>query len=173
MIRILLTATAAVLLAASASDPAVCQTGTQPYSATVFGHRTVTQDWTYTLENTSEDANYTVWLLQIEVDEQTEVLSASRSTGWAVDISVPHFVTWIATSSELMKGESNSGFGVTYCVCPQYQNWSAMFNNIGDPSECPSDGGSIRMAETPEPSALAALLVGLAAVFRPRRKSHA
>ena len=90
-----------------------------------------------------------------------------------MDISVPHFVTWIATGSELMKGESNNGFGVTYSVSPQYQDWSAMFNNIGDPSECPSDGGSIRMAQAPEPSALATLLVGLAALFRPRKKSRA
>ena len=63
MIKVPLTATVAVLLAASASDPAVCQTGTQPYSAAVYGNRTTTQNWTYKLE-VPANTNYTVWLMQ-------------------------------------------------------------------------------------------------------------
>ena len=152
MIRTLLITVAAATVAAGASDPAICQTGTQPYSATVFGSRIanrVQEEWTYTLANTSDDANYTVWLLQIEVDEATQALSAVKPTGWAVDLSVPNFVTWIATGKELTKGEVNDGFGITFSANPEYQNWSAMFNNIGDPSECPSDGGIVRMAGCP------------------------
>lgn len=176
MIRTLLIAAAAAVLAVGAADPAVCQTDAQIYGANVLGTRApnqVQEKWTYTLANTSDDANYTVWLLQIEVDEGTEVLSATKPANWAFDLSVPHFVTWIATGEGLLKGEFNTAFGITFSTAPQYQNWSAMFNNIGDPNECPSDGGVIRTAAVPEPTSLAAVLFGLGTFIRLKKKSKA
>lgn len=173
MIRAFLTAVAAISLAAGSCGSALCQ-AEQPYGAAVYGVRTASgsgsETWTYTLQNTSTSPEYTILLVQIEVDEGTDVVSASAPTGWEVDIKMPHFITLSCIGDDLLAGKSAYGFDVVYSACPEFQNWSAMFKNAFDPYESPADGGMVDIAAVPEPATLTALLIGLAALARPLKR---
>ncbi|MCE5323731.1 PEP-CTERM sorting domain-containing protein [bacterium] len=144
--------------------PAMCQAiGAQQYSALVMGQPVDIGDpsaWVYTLTNTSASANYTIWLLAIEVDESTDVLNVSSPSGWACDTSVPHFISWMYVTNELYAGESENGFQAEYSAAPAYQSWTVMFNNIDNPGESPSEFGVLETA-VPEPASMIAMLVGI------------
>ncbi|MCL5104663.1 MAG: hypothetical protein M1133_11210 [Armatimonadetes bacterium] len=153
-----------VVVVASISTVAWCQLpGEQPYNAQVWGSPLKVagpEAWSYTVTNTSTSLNYTVWLVSIEVDEGAEINNVYTPVGWAADWSEPHFITLISTSTDLAAGQSKSGFVAEYSSRPVYQNWSAMFNNIADPFESPTTGGSV-LTNLPEPGSLAVLIVGL------------
>lgn len=126
--------------------------------------------WSYTVWNTSSSPNYTVWLFAIGIDEGVDVTNVFSPDGWAADASVPQFVTWTSTMTDLPAGQSKTGFVAEFSATPTNQTWSAMFNNLADPYEMPTDGGPI--ITVPEPGSLTALIAGLgfaAGLLRKRR----
>ena len=150
------------------------QPGEQPYSALVVGTRTAgaaSVTWAYEVINTSSSDVYNLWLVAIEVDDDSDLLAAVSPAGWIADhTSQPHFVTWINFVSEIPAGQSETGFEVTFSAEPAYQTYSAMFNNIENPGETPVDFGDVLV---PEPASAAALMVGLTSLvaFLFRRRS--
>lgn len=165
--RILLTAIAVLSATACVSKMASCQTGIQPYSAMFIGNQVNGANlWNYTLINTSESNVYTVILVQLEVDEQTQVVRAPNVAGWYVDPTIPNFVTWASKYDGLTAGQSVTDFAVEFSKKPEFQNWTALFNNIDDPGEYPSDNGVVLNASAvPEPGGLASFAVGLISFF--------
>ena len=153
--------------------PASCEeAGGQPYSAMVVGavvSSDMSETWTYTVTNTSQNPVYALWLMAIEVDEATDVASVVGPPGWAVDDSQPHFVTWIDFAGEVAAGASQTGFEVTFSGSPAYQMYSVMFDNTENPGETPVDFGSVLI---PEPASACALLVGLVSLGALRVRRH-
>jgi hypothetical protein len=137
----------------------------QQYSAQVFGQPVTigSNTWEYSLTNTSPITDYTVWLLAIELDEATDVISTPSPTGWACDTSVPHFISWMYIASELPAGQSQAGFTADLSKTPEYQLWTVMFNNIRNPGESPSDCG--KLGAVPEPASLVGLLAGISSII--------
>lgn len=153
--------------------------GEVPYGASVVGtppSGTASLSWTYRVTNTSAFDRYTLWLVAIEVDEDTEVLGAISPDGWAVDYeSQPHFVTWMCYATELPRDTSQDGFGITFDGQPGYQMYSAMFTNTENPGDTPVDFGDVILGagQTPEPTSAAALVLGLSSIVGIRlRKRH-
>lgn len=133
------------------------------YSATVVGQRTEGSDaviWTYSIENSSTDENYSLWLLAVEVDKECNVLDVSFPSGWAADTSQDHFITWICTENDLAAGQKAQGFSVVFDRLPEIQTYEAMFNNT-ETGEYPTEIGNVSLI-VPEPGSVIALLGGLA-----------
>lgn len=160
MTRVILLA-AAVMAIALTGGPV---TADEPYNAQVLGIPTGSSSltsWTYTVTNTSPSPDYTIWLVQIEVDEGTKVVSALGPSGWATmyEPGTESYVMWFCTSADLPVGESLGGFRANFDSEPAYQSWTAQFNNTQNPGENPVGFGSVL---TPEPGGIAAMLMGLA-----------
>lgn len=146
---------------------AICpQTCAQQYSALVNGQPAGvgSNTWEYSLTNTSSNINYTVWLLAIEIDEGTNVISTHSPTGWACDTTVPHFISWMYVASELPAGQSQPGFTANFSTAPAYQLWTVMFNNTENPGESPSDYGTLETV-VPEPVSMVGLVMGIASLI--------
>ena len=148
---------------------AVC--ASLPYSAdiTAIKSTTIPNTWIYTISNTSTSPQYVLWLVGIEVDEETDVLNTVTPVGWSVDIeSQPHFITWIYQSGELEAGDVQGGFTASFSCTPAFQSFTALMNNA-ETGEAPCVDGNVL---TPEPTGAAILLAGLApmAAFALRRR---
>ncbi len=140
--------------AAAWSDPfGAAVTATPPGPSAV-------ESWVYTLTNTSSSPDYVAWLLQIEVDVQTAVISSTSPKGWmaSVDPQTPNLVTWFCSGDYLTSKASLSGFGVTYTSKPLYQGWTVMLDNEQVPGDSPVVFGDVVI---PEPGSALAVLVGV------------
>lgn len=178
--RAFLIAIAVLVLALSASTPTMAWSidGTQLFSAAVSGENittTVPQTWVYTLKNTSPSSVYEISLLQIDVDEGTDIISAFKPAGWdEPNLDVENFVSWTCNrnaSFRIKAGQSINEFKVVFSKKPEYQNWSVMFVNT-ESDESPADGGAVVMGSpVPEPTSLAAFVVGLASLVGLRKRS--
>lgn len=142
-----------------------------PYSAVVVGTQvgTQTNNWTYTIVNTSTDINYTVWCLQVEVDMDTLISSVTTPSGWSANWKIPHVIQWTAVSGNLAADNLRSGFGVLFNLEPAYQNWTANFDNTIDQDDAPVCFGVV---STPEPGSILALLVGLIGIAGINKRSN-
>jgi len=162
MTRALLVAVAAIAAASFAAP-----TAAEPYGACVIGALAspLSQSvWDYKLVNNSSSADYSICLVQIDIDADTFVIGATAPNGWTAyfeQASLDHFVTWICGSSELQANDELSGFQAVFTQRPAYQGWSAQFSNSQDPDETLSESGEV---VTIEPGACAALLTGLMSV---------
>ncbi len=135
----------------------------ESYSATVVAQKVsevAGDQWVYTVSNTSTNPDYVIWLLQIEVDEQTITAGASSPQYWHVDLDVPGLVFWSTSQSGgyVQSGSSNDGFQASYESEPAYQYWTVMFKNITVPEDTPVEFGDVIV---PEPGAAAGIFVGL------------
>lgn len=137
----------------------------EQYSASVTAQRilsTTGNEWVYLVRNTSPSPDYVIWLLQIEVDEQTTVMGASSPQFWHADLNVPGLVFWSTSQSGgyIQSGTSQDAFQASYDSEPAYQYWTVMFKNVTVPGDTPVDFGDVLV---PEPGS-AAVLIGLAAL---------
>ena len=153
--RVCLPALLAVLTAFSIHQAALGSA--EPYSAAVVGAvmgAPGSNAWTYAVVNTSQESCYTIWLLQIEVDELTEVASASSPRGWIVNLDTPQVIMWFTSSAAISQTQALSGFDATFGSTPNYQRWTAMFDNEEVPGNTPVDYGEVIV---PEPAAFVLL----------------
>lgn len=135
-----------------------------PFSADVTGVSSdplVTTSWIYTICNSSASQDYSIWLLQIEVDAGASVVSASSPKGWtaSIDAQMPNLVTWFCTSGYLQPQAQVTGFSAVFACSPIRQGWTVMFDNAAVPGDTPVVVGEMVM---PEPGSAAAMLAGLA-----------
>jgi len=176
-------AAAFVIIAISCAATWSVEASVQSFSALVSGNDVVgseSKSWLYTLTNTSVNADYTAWLLQIEVDTNAEALNASSPAGWIamIDEQTPNVVMWSCWDQNLESGFSLDGFGVDFSAKPSYQGWTVMFGNISDAGDNPVDYGDVDyqhiVESTPEPGMITVMLTGLtslaALAYRRRRK---
>lgn len=173
--RAFVAAVAVALLVSGIPKPAFCQSEAQTYGACITGMRIPGDEqerWSYSLQNTSSDDNYTIFMLQLEVDEDTPIVSINSPDLWTPDTTVPHFITW-TYDGELEASAIQNGFEVQYSTAPVYQSWSVMFNNTDNPYLSASVGGDVLVAPLPEPTGISSLVVGLVAfagAFMRRRR---
>lgn len=154
----------AVLAAACCGPTAWCDTFPTDYNADVCGAPTGVAGpvgWAYWVANTSGSMDYSVWLLQIEVDENTDILSVQTPAGWRPDTTVPHLAMWTCSPGGLAAGASLTGFAALFGSEPTTQGWTVMFRNSSSPGDMPVAFG---MVSTPEPASILAILTGLASV---------
>ena len=162
------------LFAVFALAAAVCGCATawsaptaEPYDALVTGAPVGPNAWVYTITNTSSDPNYSVWLLQIEVDDRTNVLGVASPVMWTANLDVPYLVMWMTGSAFVPAGQARSGFRATYDSVPAYQCWTVMFRNETVPGEFPVGFGNVLV---PEPGVVLAMLTGMASLIAQLRK---
>lgn len=164
--RAFVAAVALALLVSCVPKPSFCQDDTQTYGACMTGIKipdTQQERWSYSLQNTSQDDRYTVFLLQLEVDEVTQIVSIESPDLWSPDTTIPHFITWFC-EGELPASAIQDGFEVQYSATPTYQSWSVMFDFKDDPDLSASTGGDVLVSYVPEPASISSLVVGLAAI---------
>jgi hypothetical protein len=170
MTRALLVAVAAIATVSFAAP-----TAAESYGARVIGapDSLVNQCvWNYTFVNDSSSEDYSIWLVQIDVDPGIYVMGASAPTGWTADFEQPnpdHFVTWTCNSPELEVKDQLQGFQAVFDTRPTYQGWSAQISNSKDPDAILSDSGVVT---TVEPGACTALLTGLIGVTAFAMRRH-
>jgi len=150
---------ALIMIAGLGICSAVC--ASLPYDADVTAVKstTIPNTWIYTMHNTSASQEYTLWLIGLEVDEQTEVLNTVTPVGWSVDTdSQPHFITWMYYAGEIEAGGTQTGFQAQFTCAPAFQNFTALMSN-NETGEAPTVDGIVTL---PEPAGIAILLTGLA-----------
>lgn len=149
------------------------QAGEQPYGALVIGSHTDPPDantWTYTIQNTSANAGFALWIFAISVNPEASVLDVVTPPGWEGNWDDPHFITWTC-DGEMTTGESQCGFAATFDTEPTVQEWTAMFDNLSNPGETPADFGLVLFV--PEPAGIITLLAGLSTLAATiRRRAH-
>ena len=164
MTRALLVAVATIA-AASFTAP----TAAEPYGACVIGEPASPADqstWVYRLVNCSASTDYSIFVLQIDVDANAFVIDAGAppGSGWSTYFEQPnpdHYVMWICDPSELQANEELSGFRVVFTQRPSCQGWSAQFHDSQNIGTLLVQSGEV---VTIEPGACAALLTGLISV---------
>jgi len=162
------------LLAVFALAAGVCGCSTawsaptaEPYSAVVTGVPGGPNAWLYAVMNTSSSTDFSIWLLQIEVDERTSVVGVSSPSGWTANLDVEFVVMWMTGSDYVPAGQSLPGFQAEFDSEPAYQCWTVMFRNAAVQGECPVDFGNVLLNE---PGAILAILTGLASLGAQLRK---
>lgn len=137
------------------------------YDAEVTATKSTTaaNTWIYTVRNAGTEPFFVLQVFNIQVDDQTDVLSTVTPGGWSVDTeSQPHFITWTFDTSGtdgtggLQAGVAQAGFQATFSGTPVAQEYSVSLYN-GQSGECPSLDGTV---STPEPGGMALLLTGFA-----------
>jgi len=162
----------AVLIAVACSGSIVAEA--DPYSARVDGLTVNAPDmtyWTYTAFNTSLDANYYIYQVQVSVDPEAYVIDATGPTGWDTNfehVQLDHYVYWMCpTRAErldsdpayyLEQGAWLSDFAVTYDRTPTSQEWTAGFGNLLDDDERGTATGYVCALE---PGSLSGAIAGL------------
>jgi hypothetical protein len=170
MTRALLVAVAAIAAVSFAAP-----TAAGPYGARVIGAPAdpISQNvWNYTFVNSSSSTDYSVWLVQVDVDADTFVTGAGAPAGWTAYFEQPnpdHFVTWMCGSPGLQMNDEVTGFQAVFNRQPTYQGWSAQFSDSADPDALLSDSGEVMIAE---PGGCAALLTGLISVTAFAMRRH-
>jgi len=133
----------------------------EPYSAVVTGAPGGPNEWLYTVTNASSSTDFSIWLLQIEVDDRAYVESVSSPSGWTANLDVPFLIMWMTGSDYVPAGEPLSGFRAQFSSQPAYQCWTVMFKNAAVQGEYPVDFGNVLVSE---PAAYLAILTGLASI---------